>query len=226
MTTSLVVGRSEPCCGLPLSSASRMFIIHAGEEGEPSWGPAFSMGWWPASSSSIQGRRAFTSLAEEANFRYAGPANCGCRRPPRARFPGLDGLGAASDAASCRFGWGVAARPPHGRWSRRAQICHIHGFSRAGSRTGGRYKTSYAAGAAGAFLDGLVLTPAVRTGTRTSSRALGRPPFAGTTLVRGWPLSSVLRWLLPLVRLPTANWLPPLARPSVPPTDGPPTLCL
>jgi hypothetical protein len=103
MTTNLVVGRSEPGCSLPLSSASRMFIICAGEEGEPSWGPAFRMGWWPASSSSIRGRRALTSLAEEANFGYAGPADCGCRRPPRARFPGLDGLGAASDAASYRL---------------------------------------------------------------------------------------------------------------------------
>jgi hypothetical protein len=80
-----------------------MFIIHAGEEGEPSWGPAFRVGWWPASSSSIRGRRALTSLAEEANFGYVGLANCGCRRPPRARFPGLDGLGAAFDAASCRL---------------------------------------------------------------------------------------------------------------------------
>jgi hypothetical protein len=47
MTTSLVVERSEPGCGLPLSSASRMFIILAGAEGEPSWGPAFRMGWRP-----------------------------------------------------------------------------------------------------------------------------------------------------------------------------------
>jgi hypothetical protein len=76
---------------------------------------------------------------------------------------------------------------------------------RAGSRTEGQYKTSYAAGAAVAFLDGLVLTPAVRTGARTSSRALGRPPFAGTALVRRWPLSSALRWSPPLVRLPTAE---------------------
>jgi hypothetical protein len=76
---------------------------------------------------------------------------------------------------------------------------------RAGGRTEGRYKTSYAAGAATAFLDGLVLTPAVRTGARTSSRALGRPPFAGTALVRRWPLSSALRWSPPLVRLPTTE---------------------
>jgi hypothetical protein len=126
MTTSLVVERSEPGCGLPLSSASRMFIIRAGEEGEPSWGPAFRMGWWSPSSSSIRGRTAFTSLAEEVNFGHAGPANCRCRRPPRARFLGLDGLGAASGAASCRLvgSWlpsttratvAPCAGPPHPR---------------------------------------------------------------------------------------------------------------
>jgi hypothetical protein len=74
MTTSLVVERSEPGCGLPLPSASRMFIIHAGEEGEPSRGSAFHVGWRPASSSSIRGRRAFASPAKEANFGYAGSA--------------------------------------------------------------------------------------------------------------------------------------------------------
>jgi hypothetical protein len=60
-------------------------------------------------------------------------------------------------------------------------------------------------GAASAFLDGLVLTPTVRTGARTSLHALGWLPLAGTALVRRWPLSSVLRWSLPLVRLPTAE---------------------
>jgi hypothetical protein len=74
MTTSLVVERSEPGCGLPLPSASRMFIIRAGEEGEPSRGSAFHMGWWPTSSSSIRGRRALASLAKEANFGYVGSA--------------------------------------------------------------------------------------------------------------------------------------------------------
>jgi hypothetical protein len=36
-------------------------------------------------------------------------------------------------------------------------------------------------------------------------RTLGRPPFAGTALVRRSPLSLVLRWSLPLVRLPSAE---------------------
>jgi hypothetical protein len=42
----------QPCGGekraglrSPLPSASRMFIILARVEGEPSWGPAFRMGW-------------------------------------------------------------------------------------------------------------------------------------------------------------------------------------
>jgi hypothetical protein len=72
MTTSLVVERSKPGCGLPLPSASRMFIIRSGEEGEPSRGSASRVGWRPASSSSIRGRRTFASLAKEANFGYAG----------------------------------------------------------------------------------------------------------------------------------------------------------
>jgi hypothetical protein len=103
MTTSLVVERSEPGCGLPLPSASRMFIIRAGEEGEPSWGPPFRMGWRPTSSSSIRGRSASTSLAEEANLGYAGPVGRRCRQLPRVWLLGLDGFGAASGTASCRL---------------------------------------------------------------------------------------------------------------------------
>jgi hypothetical protein len=38
MTAGLVVGKSEPGRGLPLSSASRTFIIRAEEEGAPSRG--------------------------------------------------------------------------------------------------------------------------------------------------------------------------------------------
>jgi hypothetical protein len=132
----------------PIPSASRMFIIRAGEEGKPSWCPAFRMGWRPASSSSIRGRRAFTSLTEEAN----------CHLLP---------------------GRGVAVRPPHGRWSRCAQVGHVNGPSRAAGYTGGSYKTSYTAGAVFAFLDSLVLAPVARTRVRTSLCALGRPPFAG-----------------------------------------------
>jgi hypothetical protein len=81
------------------------------------------------------------------------------------------------------LGWGVAVRPPHGRRLRRVQVAHIHGFSRTVGRPGGSYKTSYAVGAAAAFLDGLVLTPALRTGARTSSCVLGQPPPIGAKVV-------------------------------------------
>jgi hypothetical protein len=74
-----MVERSEPGCGLPPPpppSTLRMFIILTGAEGELIWGPSFRMGWRPASSFSIRRRRVFTSLAEEANFGYAGPVGC------------------------------------------------------------------------------------------------------------------------------------------------------
>jgi hypothetical protein len=59
---------------------------------------------------------------------------------------------------------GVAVRPPHGRWSRRAQVRHIRGIPHAVGRivptpSGGSYKTSYAVEVAAEFLDGIVLTP-------------------------------------------------------------------
>jgi hypothetical protein len=68
----------------PLPLASRMFIIRAGEEGKPSWCPAFRMGWRPASSSSIRGRRAFTSLTKEANYHLL-PGWGVAVRPPHGR---------------------------------------------------------------------------------------------------------------------------------------------
>jgi hypothetical protein len=100
------------------------------------------------------------------------------------------------------LGRSLAAHPPHGRWWRRARVGHIHGFSRAIGRTGRSYKTSYAAGAAAAFLDGLVLTPIVRTGAKTSSCALVQPLPIGAEVVAA---TSGLMWSPPLVKLPTAE---------------------
>jgi hypothetical protein len=53
------------------------------------------------------------------------------------------------------------------------------------------------------FWDGPVLVLVARTGVRTCRCALGRSSLAGAVLVGRWPLSSVLRWWLPLERLPT-----------------------
>jgi hypothetical protein len=149
-----------------------MFIIHAGEEGKPSWSFAFRVGWRSASSSSIQGRRVFASLAEEANSGYAGLTVCGdvsYRVSGSPAWVALVPPPALPSAAWAERGCPSTARAT----SRRARVSHIHGFSRATGRTGRSYKMSYAAGAATAFLEGLVLTPAVRTGARTSSCVLG-----------------------------------------------------
>jgi hypothetical protein len=81
------------------------------------------------------------------------------------------------------LGRSVATRPQHGRRSRRARVGHIHGFSRTTGRTGRSYKTSYATGAATAFLDGLVLAPAVRTEAKTSSCVLVQPLPIGAEVV-------------------------------------------
>jgi hypothetical protein len=150
-----------------------MFIIRAGEEGEPSWGPAFRMGWRPASSSSIRGRRAFTSIAEEANFGYAVPAYCRRRQPPHARFLDLGGFGAASDAASCRLvgAWLSVHRTGDGRVVRRSATSTASPASPA-APGGGSYKTSYACGGGGHVLGWSCPHSRWRTGARTSSRVL------------------------------------------------------
>jgi hypothetical protein len=73
------------------------------------------------------------------------------------------------------LGSGVAVRSPHGRLSRRAQVGHVCGPSRATDCTGGLYKTSHAARAAFVFLDCLVLTP-----TRCLRAEAGAGPSART----------------------------------------------
>jgi hypothetical protein len=158
-------------------------------------------------SSSALGRRA--SRVGASPSAWAGspllpPAFGGEGRSPalrRRRTPSSRGRpSVAPSAAAClapRPGWlwhclrrcllplgrRVAARPPHGRWSRRARVGHIHGFSLATGRTGRLYKTSYAAGAGAAFLDGLVLAPAVRTGAKTSSCVMVQLPPIGAEVV-------------------------------------------
>jgi hypothetical protein len=81
------------------------------------------------------------------------------------------------------LGQSVAARPPHGRRLHRARVSHIHGFSRATSHAGRSYKTSYAVRVEATFLDGLVLTPVVRTRAKTSSCALVQPLPIGAEVV-------------------------------------------
>jgi hypothetical protein len=111
MTTSLVVGRSKPGCGLPPPLSFKDFHHPCWGGGCAELGPHLRMGSGPLLPSVLGGRRASAIHAEEANFGYARLADCGCHQPPRARCLGMDGFGAASDAASCC--WVGAWLPVH-----------------------------------------------------------------------------------------------------------------
>jgi hypothetical protein len=165
----------------PLPLASRMFIIRAGEEGEPSWGPTFRMGWRPASSSSIRG---FASLVEEANFGYTVSADCRRRQLPRVWLLGLDGFGATSGAASCCLvgAWLSVHRTDDGRVVRRSATSTASPSPPAAPLRclpGGSYKTSYTVGGGGHVLGWSCPHFCGRTGARTSSRVLRQPPPTG-----------------------------------------------
>jgi hypothetical protein len=95
----------------------------------------------------------FTSLAEEANFGYAGPAGCRRHQLPRVWLPGLDGFGAASRRQARR------ACPSTARASIAPCVGLPHPWRTAPTPPRGSYKTSHAVEVAVAFLDGLVLTP-------------------------------------------------------------------
>jgi hypothetical protein len=159
MTTSLVVGRSKPGYDFPPTLSFK--DVH-----HPRWGgrrvePGFCLPRGPAARFFLQhsreerGSPATRRRRTSATRGRPGAGADSCRVP--GSWPGWP----------CRrlrhcllpFGRGVAVRPPHGRRSCRAQVRHIHGFSRAAGRTGGPSKTLYAVGVAVAFLDGLVLTP-------------------------------------------------------------------
>jgi hypothetical protein len=183
MSTSLVVGRSKPGCGLP--PALNFKDVH-----HPCWGGGCAeLG--PASA--WVAARFFPQCSGEKGVRRLWRCQL-----PRVWLPGPTCPTLGRRRRFLSLGRSVAARPPHGRRSRHVRVGHIHGFSRATGRTGRLYKTSYAAGAATAFLDGLVLTPIVRTGAKTSSCALVQPLPVGAEVVTA---SGGLMWSPPLVRL-------------------------
>jgi hypothetical protein len=103
-----------PCPQLQGCSSSVL-----GGEGKPSWGPAFRMGWRPASSSSIRGRRAFTSLAEEANCHLL-PGRGVAVRPPHVRRSrrAQVGMSMALPAPPAILGGRTRRRTPQGRCPR------------------------------------------------------------------------------------------------------------
>jgi hypothetical protein len=151
-----------------LPSASRMFIIRAGEEGVPNWGPTSV---WVAA-------HFFPHYSREKGVRYScGGGELRVREAGRLRvlpatacpMPWYGWLRRCLRRCLLLLGRGVAARSLHGRRSRRVQVRHTHDFSRIAGHTGGSYMASYIAGAVAVFLD--VLTPLSKTGARTYKRA-------------------------------------------------------
>jgi hypothetical protein len=196
MTTSLVVGRSKPGCGLPPALSFK--DVH-----HPCWGGrrAESGSYLlhgPGTRFFLQHswEKAFTDLEEKANFGYAGLAGYKCCQLPRAWLPGSDGPEAASDAASCRLvgAWLSVHRTGDGR--------AVHGSATSTASPAplavlGAVQDAVRHGGGGGVL-GWSCPHSLggrERGPLHARRGSHRPP------VRRWPLSSVLRWSQPLVRL-------------------------
>jgi hypothetical protein len=102
MTTSSVVGRSKPGCGLCLALSLK--DLHHPCCGRGRAEPGFYLPHGPAGRPFLQhsGGRALTGLAEGANFNNVGPVGHKRRQLQRAWLAGSASSVAASDAASCR----------------------------------------------------------------------------------------------------------------------------
>jgi hypothetical protein len=146
VTTSLMVGRSKPGCGLCLALSFK--DLHHPCCGRVRAEPELYLPYGPASHLFLQHseERALTGLAEGADFDNVGPVGRKRRQLQRVCLAGSAGSCTASGATSHRWGgvWLFALRT--------GGCCVV--------RTEGPSKTSYAAKAAFVFLDCLVLAPA------------------------------------------------------------------
>jgi hypothetical protein len=168
MTTSSMVGRSKPGCGL-CPALSFKDVHHPGwGGGRTELGPASTWAGDPLLPPAFRGEGHTPALRR--------------RRPPtmrgKANYCFLDRV----QLSVLHPGDGRAARGP--ATSRSSLRRRLH-------------NTSYTARAVLVFWDSPVLVLMARTGVRTCRCALGRPPLAGAVLVGMWPLSLVLRWWSP-----------------------------
>jgi hypothetical protein len=120
ITTSSVVGRSKPGCGLcpTLTLKDLHHPCCGGGRAEP----GFYLPHGPAGRLFLQhsGERALTGLAEGANFDNAGPVGRKRRQLQRAWLAGSTDSVAASDAASCHL---IRAWPSVHRTSDCCAVC-------------------------------------------------------------------------------------------------------
>jgi hypothetical protein len=132
----------------------------------------------------------FTSLAEEANFSYAGPAGSRRRQLQRVWLLVLDGFGAASSAAYRRLqrrlpppsgAQLLVHRTGDGRAVRRSAASVAHCFDAAQ----GVVQDVARRGGGGRVLGWSCPHPHRRTGARTFLHALRRPPSPVSHRCRG-----------------------------------------
>jgi hypothetical protein len=169
VTTSLMVGRSEPGCGL-CPALSFKDLHHPGWGGgraEPELYLPHGFVGHPLLQHS--GERALTGLAEGANFDNAGLVGGERRQLQRVGLAGSAGSGSAP---------GVPSRRTSGRCT---------------ARTGGPPKTSRAARAAFVFLGCPAFAPVRRLCAEVGARPSGEDP-SGDLPVGRWLPSSALGW--------------------------------
>jgi hypothetical protein len=109
----------------PGRGASQVRALPSAWAGDPLLPPAF------------RGEGCLLALRRRRTSATRGRLATGCQLQ-RARPFGLDGFGAASDAASYRSGRSVVVRPPHGRRLCRVWVRHIHPFSCPSATLGDR----------------------------------------------------------------------------------------
>jgi hypothetical protein len=121
----------------------------------------------------------FTSLVEEANFGYAGPADCRRRQLQCVWLLGLDGFGAA-----CRRQAGRSCSST--AWATVAPCAGLpYPWRTAPTLPKGSYKTSHARGGGGRVLGWSCPHPRRRMGARTFLHALRRSPSPVSHRCRG-----------------------------------------
>jgi hypothetical protein len=185
MTTSSMVGRSKPGCGLcpALSFKDLHHPCWGGGQGKS--GPASAWAGDPLFPPASGGGRHPPALQRRRPPAMQGKANCCCL--------------ARVQHSVLRPGDGRAVRGPAASRSSLRRWLH---------------NTSYAARAVLVFWDSPVLVLVARTGVRTCRCTLGRLPLAGAVLVGRWLPPSVLRWWQPeKVSPPTRSSAPPAVEP-------------
>jgi hypothetical protein len=200
MTTSLVVGRSKPGCSLPPALSFKDVHHPCWGGGRAESGLRLSRGLAARFFLQHSGEKGVRQPCEGGKLRLCGAGRLRRRQLPRVWLLSLGGFGAASGAASCRLdgawlsihctGDGRAVRGSATSTASPAPLAVLGGRTRHHTPRGWRRHS---------WMVFSSLRGGRERGPLRARRGGRRPP------VRRWPLSSVLRWSQPLVRLSLAE---------------------